>query len=84
MVIYLFIYLFIYSFFKVLPIIDAAKLDGAEGCSQVVTDDLLNETFEIRQIQENLLKEVEPLVRKSKVYEWSYVLSSVSEQWLSH
>ena len=47
--------------------------------SQVVTDDLLNETFEIRQIQENLLKEVEPLVRKSKVYEWSYVLSSVSE-----
>ena len=73
------IYLFIYLFFKVFPIIDAAKLDGAEGCSQVVTDDLLNEIFEIRQIQENLLKEVEQLVRKSKVYEWSYVLSSVSE-----
>ena len=62
-----------------MPIIDAVKLDGAEGCSQVVTDDLLNETFEIRQIQENLLKEVEPLVRKSKVYKLSYVLSSVSE-----
>ena len=35
-------------FFQVFPIIDTAGLDGAEGFSQAVTDDLLNETFEIR------------------------------------
>ena len=50
------LYLFTYSFFQVLPIIDVANLDGTKGCSQVVTYDLLNELFEIRQIQENLLR----------------------------
>ena len=49
------IYLLIH-FFQVLPIIDVANLDGTKGCSQVVTYDLLNELFEIRQIQENLLR----------------------------
>ena len=76
-------------FFQVFPTIDAAGLDEAEGFSQVVTDNLLNETFEIRQIQENLLKEVEPLVSKSKPYELSYVLSSINDssrciKWVNH
>ena len=45
----------------------------------MVTDDLLNEAFEIQQIQENFLKEVQSLVSKSKSYELSYVLSSISD-----
>ena len=45
----------------------------------MVTDDLLNETFKIHQTQDNLLKDIEPLVNKSKLYELSHVLSSISD-----
>lgn len=66
-------YLFI-RFFQILPITDAAELDGAEGCLQLVMW-FAGWKFQKYNKFSCLLKDVEPMQSKSKLYVLSYVLS---------
>ena len=47
--------------FQVFPLIDAAEI-GIEGWSQAVVSELLDGSFEIRKIRENLKEEFKSLV----------------------